>query len=321
MTRLLLAVLLAVPAAPVAAEQPRPTYLAPDADLNAFTLFADGGFDGNWYVGYNNCWIVRLPKIPRGNWKSAYIGAKLGRAKTSPDDEKPWLRKTAEGKIHIGVNAKAQWTPRSSFVLTDTEDIPTEPVANISVDGVGAGRWFWVEVPLGRINSRGDNWIALWSPTNDFTSRTTAPIVAAMRARDAENGVWLNRSIKGIPPRDEASSLETPVLNLVPAVAIKLVPQNGGAVVVHKLRLDATQNSAVAQLSASGTDLRLAWIESSEDKIDWKRITPFVPAPPFTFTIDPERISKNGTYIRGAASDDLENVGFSEPTFLSFKSN
>ena len=42
---------------------------------NDYSLFANGGWDGNWYVGYNNGWIKKLPPIPTGRYAHAYLGA------------------------------------------------------------------------------------------------------------------------------------------------------------------------------------------------------------------------------------------------------
>src|SRR5437879_711393 len=77
----------AAPAAPVATARGResavlPAFLALHPDVHAFRAFADGGWDGNWYVGFNTCWIVKLPKAPAGEYSRAYIGERLGRAKT-----------------------------------------------------------------------------------------------------------------------------------------------------------------------------------------------------------------------------------------------
>lgn len=50
---------------------------------NDYTLFANGGgWDGNWYVGYNTCWISELPAIPQTGFTRAFLGARLGRMKT-----------------------------------------------------------------------------------------------------------------------------------------------------------------------------------------------------------------------------------------------
>src|SRR5258708_7528191 len=58
-----------------------PVFVSQVPNPNDYMLFANAGWDGNWYVGYNNGWIKRLPAIPPGNYARAYLGAKLGRMK------------------------------------------------------------------------------------------------------------------------------------------------------------------------------------------------------------------------------------------------
>ena len=125
-----------------------PTIVTLAHSLHDYERFADGGPDANWYVGFNNAWIVKLPKAPRGDFERAFIGAKLGRAKTRPVPNKPWLRETTSGKIYIGVSQTPAWTSEQSFYLIEARDIPVEADPQARVSGIGAGEWFWAEVPL-----------------------------------------------------------------------------------------------------------------------------------------------------------------------------
>src|SRR6187551_3705376 len=77
-----------------------PTIVTLAPSLHEYGRFADGGPDANWYVGFNNAWIVKLPPAPPGEFTRAFIGAKLGRAKTRPMPDKPWLRETIPGKVY-----------------------------------------------------------------------------------------------------------------------------------------------------------------------------------------------------------------------------
>ena len=43
-----------------------PVFVAQTPNPNDYSLFANAGWDGNWYVGYNNGWIKKLPPIPQG---------------------------------------------------------------------------------------------------------------------------------------------------------------------------------------------------------------------------------------------------------------
>src|SRR4051794_28980944 len=71
----------------IAAEHPPadyPVYVAQLANLNDYNVFANSGWDGNWYVGYDTCWIKKLPPVPPGRYRRAFLGARLGRAKLEP---------------------------------------------------------------------------------------------------------------------------------------------------------------------------------------------------------------------------------------------
>ena len=48
---------------------------------------------------------------------AAYIGAKLGRAKTTPSKKIPWKRTPIEGKIHMGINQAPKWPPSRGCAL------------------------------------------------------------------------------------------------------------------------------------------------------------------------------------------------------------
>src|SRR5579871_1723543 len=61
-----------------------PVFVEQVNNPNDYSLFANAGWDGNWYVGYNNGWIKKFPPISKGNFAHAYLGAKLGRMKTLP---------------------------------------------------------------------------------------------------------------------------------------------------------------------------------------------------------------------------------------------
>ena len=68
---------------------PSPVYLSILSNINDYYAFATSGWDGSWYVGYNACWIVRLPAAPKGDFEKAYIGVKLGRMKSIRVEGKP----------------------------------------------------------------------------------------------------------------------------------------------------------------------------------------------------------------------------------------
>jgi hypothetical protein len=115
-----------------------PTILTLAPSVHDYGRFADGGPDANWYIGFNNAWIVKLPPAPAGDFARAFIGARIGRAKTRPNAQKPWVRETIPGKVYIGISQTPAWSSEKSFFLAETSDIPAEPDPQASVDGVGA---------------------------------------------------------------------------------------------------------------------------------------------------------------------------------------
>ncbi|MDA3792044.1 MAG: hypothetical protein PF545_00075 [Elusimicrobia bacterium] len=52
-----------------------------------FTLFANGGWTGNWYVGNGHGWISKIA-LPQEKYTSLYMGARLGRSKTNEQIKK-----------------------------------------------------------------------------------------------------------------------------------------------------------------------------------------------------------------------------------------
>ena len=104
-----------------------PTIVTLAPSLHEYGRFADGGPDANWYIGFNNAWIVKLPAAPTGEFTHAFIGARVGRAKTRANPEKPWIRETIPGKVYMGLAPTPAWSSEQSFFLADTGEIPAEP--------------------------------------------------------------------------------------------------------------------------------------------------------------------------------------------------
>jgi hypothetical protein len=300
-----------------------PTYITLSAALPDYSRFADGGPDANWYIGFNNAWIVKLPPAPPGNFQRAFIGAKIGRAKTHPNANKPWIRETVPGKVYIGISQTPAWTSEQGFFLADTSDIPADADPQQHVDGIGAAEWFWAEVPIAMISASQPNYLIVWSPTNGFVSDATAPILAAA---DPEVGspkevrAWNNRSILGAPPRSAALSLETPISNIYPALGIKLVSPAPAqpAVSVNDLTLARSGRRALVRFSAAGEDITDAWVESSRDRLDWARATKFVRRPPYVFALPLDKNLGPGVYLRAVARDISGAVGYSDAAMIPY---
>lgn len=299
-----------------------PTIVTLAPTVHDYTRFADGGPDANWYVGFNNAWIVKLPPAPVGEFQHAFIGAKIGRAKTRPNPEKPWVREIVPGKVYGGISQTPAWTSEQSFFLAETADIPADADPQARVDGVGAAEWFWAEIPLSMVSFTAPNYLIVWSPSNYFTRASSAPILAAAEPDDSgprETRAWNNRSILGVPPRNSANSLETPINNIYPAIAIKLVPPGPDepAVSVNDLTVARAGKRVLVRFSAAGEDVTDAWVEASRDRLDWERVSKLQRRPPYVFALPAEK-SPAGLYLRGAARDVSGAVGYSDPTMIPY---
>ena len=300
----------------------RPVYLALIPNINDFDRFADGGPDGSWYVGFNNASIVKLPPAPQGDFARAFIGAKIGRTKTKPLSDRPWLREMIEGKIYIAISQTPAFTSEQSYFLADTRDISAEPDRREFTQGVGPGQWFWTEVPLNHVSSSQSNYLIIWSPTEYFLDASSSPVLAAAAlsaSSSREALAWNNHSISGVPPRSGYEALETPVRRIAPAMAIKLVPAGAKEdVSILDFSFDRTSRGGVASFSASGRDVAEAWVESSRDQLDWRRVSRILRGQPFVFTLNPEQPLGSGVYLRGVAVDAAGNVGTSAPFQIPF---
>ncbi|MFH1620384.1 MAG: hypothetical protein ABIG11_10855 [bacterium] len=294
-----------------AIKAPVPTYLSINPDLNEYYLYADGGWDGHWYVGYNSCWIVKLPPAAPGNYSRTFMGAKLGRAKTTSVAGNAWEKAPLPGKIYMSLSQSPSFSSEQNYFLTEAADIPFEPSPNDNVRGTGPSEWFWAEVPLSQVSSEKPNYLAIWSSSEYFTSSSSSPIIAGAETQARQETVWLNRSVRGVPPRDAENALEIPVFYLQPALAIKMIPPNEYKVLLKGFMASISASNVVTSFSAIGQDIRGAWMEISHDKFDWQRISRVLARPPYSFTFDRTQLPSDLYYLRAAAVDSLENTGYS----------
>jgi hypothetical protein len=303
-------------------------YVCNISNLNDYDIFANGGWDGNWYVGYNVCWIVRL-KIPEGlngnEYSRFFVGVKLGRAKTRKiENRPPWEKEAIPGSIYVAISSTSAWKASQRYFLTSTYDIPLEADFENALEGTGEARWFWVEVQPEQVSFDGPNFIAVWSPTDYFVSRDTSPILAGgWKPKDSEVNTWLNDEIQGAPPINASNSLKTPISVFEPAVALKLVPSDGKQELL--VRIDSVKegkkNTAekVIQSSIFGIDIEKAWMETrgegNED--NYKKIGEYLYNSPYFFTLKPQYLPEGKVLLRVACRDVYGNVGTSEPVELS----
>jgi len=293
-----------------AAKSPVPVYHSLEKNLGKYYLYADGGFNADWYVGYNNCWVVKLPPVAAGAYAKAFIGAKLGRSKIM-SWPMSWDPRPIPGKIYLALNSEPSFNSENMYFLVDAADIPREPLPNDHLEWVDSARWFWTEIHLSKLSAEKPNYMALWSSSRFFISSSSAPIVAAAKSDSTEEDVWLSRSIKGNPPSGD-SVFDIPVSGLKPAIAVKLIPANEYKVFIKGFMAEVDAAGITASFAVIGEDIRAAWLEVSYDKFDWQRVTRYMFKAPYFWTFGREEISRDMFYLRAAAVDNLENTGYSK---------
>ncbi|OGS13044.1 MAG: hypothetical protein A2234_09595 [Elusimicrobia bacterium RIFOXYA2_FULL_58_8] len=291
-------------------KSPVPVYHALEKDLGKYYLYADGGFHADWYVGYNNCWVVKLPPVTAAPFARAFIGAKLGRSKIM-SWPMAWDPRPIPGKIYLAINSEPVFNSENMYFLVDAADIPREPLPNDHLEGVDSARWFWTEIPLSRLSIEKPSYMALWSSSRYFIASSSSPIVAAAKSDSTEEDVWLSRSVKGNPPSGDGV-FDIPVSGLKPAIAVKLIPANEYKVFIKGFMAELDARSITASFAVVGEDIRAAWLEVSYDKFDWQRVTRYMFKAPYFWSFGREEISRDMFYLRAAAVDNLENTGYSK---------
>lgn len=308
-----------LPPAPAVSDNGAPLIIAPLANLNDFTLLANGGFDPGWRVGFDTAWVVQLPPAPAGKWKRAFLGAKLGRAKMERvPGRPPWEKRRITGEIDIAVSGEPLWPHSRRFPLARHEDIPLEADPDNATDGVGEARWFWVEVPVKHVSMDAPNFVVLFSPSASLDGTDRSPVLAAGPRVGKEKSVnaWISNGRRGQPPLGTAEVFKTPVNTYAPAVALKLVPGNDHDVKVSLV--SAPEKGQVLtipfQIAASvqGADVSRAWVQVSTDTRSWADASPALLTPPYTFTLSPAALPAGEAWLRVQAVDAWENTGLSE---------
>ncbi len=303
-------------------------FLADLPNPHDFSLFANGGWDGNWYVGYNTCWMQKITVPEKANIARAFVGAKLGRMKNaSVPGRPPWEKEALPGEIFVALSSSPSWPRKQALLLTKTDDIPFEPDFENAIENAGSAQWFWREIPVSQIRFGGDNYIALWSPTPYFTSVASAPILAAGWG-DKEANSWLSSDVKGNPPSNPEKALATPLTVFEPAIALKLIPKLPDNAAPPKVKITRILRGKargkypapiVLQCSVKGDSIERAWVEISTDAATWRRFGKPVYSAPFTLSVRMEDVPmgrQGKTWVRAAAADAFENAGASEPVNL-----
>ena len=83
-----------------------PEFVAELKNPNDYQLFANGGWDGGWTVGYDRCWVQKISVPKNKGYQRAFIGAKLGRAKAeTASPRSPSAANPIDGEIYIAIQS------------------------------------------------------------------------------------------------------------------------------------------------------------------------------------------------------------------------
>ena len=299
-----------------------PIYSSELSNINDYDGFANGGWDGNWYVGFNVCWIEKFPPPPQNTpLKKVFAGVKLGRMKTRPVTGKPvWEKEPIPGDIYVSFSSTPAWKSNQKYFLVSTEDIPLDADPENVVNGVGESRWFWAEIPLEMLAADSPHYLAVWSPTEYFVSTASSPIIAGgWGSQDANT--WLNNDVRGYAPLVAASSLKTPISMFEPGIAMKYIPEGTDQVIqvsiarVRQGRKRTAQKTISAAVTGEG--IERMWLEVSVDGEQWKKHGKYIYSPPYDFTLKPDTLPNGNIKVRCADADMWENRGYSTPIEMS----
>ncbi|MCX7956864.1 MAG: hypothetical protein N2643_03090 [Endomicrobia bacterium] len=308
-----------------------PIYITGGVPINEYTLFANAGWDGNWYVGSNMCWIKKFKKelLPQKElFSKVYIAAKLGRAKTKPKQNAPsWEKETIDGNIYVAVSSTPAWKSNQRYFLCKVSDIPTEGDWENAINTTGEAKWFYTEIPIEKIDFNQDVWVCIYSNTPYLNSASSAPIIAgAWREKDQkEFNIWLNNEINGTPPIDPSNSLKTQIRVFDPSIIIKLIP-NGAEELPVKIRIAQItdgrpeNDEKVFYIDALTPNIDYVYMEISSDKQTYNKLSKYIYSQPYAFNLNlkmvPEEISGD-FWIRFTAKDIFGNTGYTEPVQLN----
>ncbi|MCX7910816.1 MAG: hypothetical protein N2505_04470 [Endomicrobia bacterium] len=301
-----------------------PTYITGGVPMNEYTLFANSGWDGNWYVGSNMCWIKKFNKAllpPKELFSKIYVGAKLGRAKTKPKPSSPpWEKEIIDGNIYIGIASTPAWKSDQRYFLCRVKDIPTEGDWENAITTTGEAKWFFTEIPIEKVNFSEDIWICIYSNTPYLNSASSAPILAgAWREKNQkELNIWLNNEINGAPPINPNNSLKTQIRVFDPAIIIKLVPKGAENLPVEVKIAQITDgrpenDEKVFFIQPLTPNIECVYMEISTDRENFTRFSKYTYCQPFVFHLNLEMIPQEISgdfWIRFAARDIFGNVGY-----------
>lgn len=321
--RLLLLLLLTGSFAFSANSPDTPVYLQGRPNPNDYTLFANGGWDGNWFIGYTNTWIKKLPAPAPGRYARAYVGVRLGRAKTLPPVGRPPEFPPVPGEIWAAVSSSANWPAATRVKVASTGDIPLEPSGEFALEQVGESQWFWAEVPLSSLNLSAPLYVAAWSPSSALVSVASSPVIAAAWGAK-ESDAWLVEGGKGEPPVSLNLSTAKGLSYFQPAIAVKLIPEGPAHPIT--LRVTSWQNGTadhpkpVLSVVAGGESIERVWLERNDPirrgdviKGNWIPMGRAQWKAPYVFSIDQTKLPQGKILVRVGATNSWEEKAYTPP--------
>ncbi|MFC2061871.1 hypothetical protein ACFLUV_05095 [Elusimicrobiota bacterium] len=286
-----------------------------------YTLFANGGWNGNWYVGYEHGWISKLPPIKTDGFEKVHIGARLGRAKTLTQIKKVIKSQEAEGKkvnasigplqVLIGVSNVKDVKP-AGVLLTNIEQIPLEGSPVMALEQISESRWFWVEVNKSALSSDAENYIHIWSENEELNSVDTAPILAAGTGSNKKDNSYLKKG----------NEIKT-IKYFEPALAIKLVGEDPPSPVIE---IEAFESHPiypmknVIRTKVSGDYITEVQIEQDNGS-GWKSKGKALTSPPYDLILDFKELPAGEYKLRCRVKNWWENVSYSNFKTFSIQEN
>lgn len=295
-----------------------PVFATTVPDLNSYRLFANSGWDGNWFVGYGSCWIKKLPPIRPGRYARAFLGAKLGRAKMDGPSLRTKTPFPVPGSIYMSLSSVAAWTPAQDYLLATTDQLPLDGDAEVPLQS-GESQWFWTEVPISAVNLTGDNYVALWSPSSTLVNSSSSPILAAAwGGKDSQT--WLARDTHGEPPRQARPNLGDAISVFHPAIMLKLIPAADPSPL--SIRLVSWQDAPdvhlnpVMTVDVTGRSPERVWMEYASGKggdLQWKKFGRMIWTAPYILSVDRTQLPPGRVKIRAVAANVWEQVAATTP--------
>ncbi|MGM0568577.1 MAG: hypothetical protein ACQESB_05110 [Elusimicrobiota bacterium] len=285
-----------------------------------YSLFAGGGWDGNWFVGSTQKWVSKLPPVDTSGFKRAFLGARLGRAKTLKQVRERLKNKSGEndaqnyalperpGKIKIGVSESIEEFPKGDL-LVYTDEIPLEGSDNHALRGVGESRWFFREIDINEISDDKNNFVFLFSNDQFLNSASVSPILAAGISSTGGNDSYIIKDGK------EKSAINY----FEPAVAIKLVAEDSpvpGIKVMGFKEHPHLESAHAVITDVRGEYISKVWLEVDNGSGWQKKGVPEY-SPPFDLLFDYEGFEKGEYRIRAGVLNWWEKKDYSQPVVLS----